>query len=175
MGIAALMALSNAGLAVGILRVDTQEKIIVTPPVVEKSFWIHGAEVSPEYLEQMALFFAGLALTYHPDNIDDQVRIFLRYADASAYGPLSTRLEADAERVRRNNLSSVFYPQEVRIRDREVALTGQLTTFVGQKRVGTRQAVFRFGFAFRGGRLFVAEFEEVDRAHALGSRALDPA
>ena len=121
-----------------------REKTIVAPPVLEKSFWVHGDEVSPEYLEQMALFFAGLALTYHPDNVDDQVRLFLRYADPAVYGALASRLEADAEKVRRNNLSSVFYPQEVRIKGRRVALTGQLATFVGRKSVETRQGVFRF-------------------------------
>lgn len=171
MAIAAVMAASNMVLVVWLVRVDVREKVIVTPPVVEKSFWVHGDEVSPEYLEQMALFFAGLALTYHPDNVDDQVRLFLRYADPAVYGALASRLEADAEKVRRNNLSSVFYPQEVRIKGQRVALTGQLATFVGQKSVDTRQGVFRFRFEYRGGRLFVSGFEEVERAQELDDRA----
>ena len=167
MTIAAVMAVSNVVLTAWLVRVDVREKTIVAPPVLEKSFWVHGDEVSPEYLEQMALFFAGLALTYHPDNVDDQVRLFLRYADPAVYGALASRLEADAEKVRRNNLSSVFYPQEVRIKGRRVALTGQLATFVGRKSVETRQGVFRFRFEYRGGRLFVSGFEEVERAQAL--------
>ena len=167
MATAAVMALSNLVLAAWLVRVDVREKTIVTPPTLEKSFWVHGDEVSPEYLEQMALFFAGLALTYHPDNVDEQVRLFLRYADPTVYGALAARLEADVKKVRRNNLSSVFYPQAVRIEGRGVLLTGQLATFIGQKSVQARQGVFRFRFDYRGGRLFVSEFEEVDRATAL--------
>ena len=170
MAVAAVMAVSNVVLAAWLVRVDIHEKTIVTPPVIEKSFWVHGERVSPEYLEQMALFFAGLALTYHPDNIDDQVRIFLRYADPAVYGALAARLEADAEKVRRNNLSAVFYPQEVRVKGLQVALTGQLASFVGNKPIETRQGVFRFQFDYRGGRLFVSQFEEVDRARPLDDR-----
>ena len=90
--IAVLMAVCNLVLVTWLVRVDVREKTIVTPPVLEKSFWVHGDDVSPEYLEQMALFFAGLALTYHPDNVDDQVRLFLRYADPLVYGALAARL-----------------------------------------------------------------------------------
>jgi conjugal transfer pilus assembly protein TraE len=171
MAVAAVMALSNMGLVAWIHRVDVREKTIIAPPTVDKAFWVHGDEVSPAYLEQMALFFASLALTYHPDNIDAQVRLFLRYADPQVYGALATRLEADTERVRRNRLSSVFYAQEVRIQGHEVRLTGQLTTWVGEKPVKTRQAAFRFRFDYRNARLFVSEFEEVDRAQGAAHRA----
>ncbi len=170
MAVAAAMVLSNLGLVIWLYGVDIREKTIVTPPDLDKAFWVQGDVVSPEYLEQMALFFASLALSYHPDNIDDQVRLFLRYADPEIYGALATRLEADTEKVKRNKLSSVFYPQEVRMQGKQVALTGQLITLVGAKLLKTRQAVFRFRFSYRQGRLFVSEFQEVDRAHRFADR-----
>lgn len=160
--IALAMAASNVLLACAVIGRDTAEKTIVTPPIVEKAFWVHGDRVSSEYLEQMALFFASLVLTYHPDNIDGQVQLFLRHADPAAHGPLAARLAADRERIRHNGLSQVFYPVSVRVReaDRQVALSGDLVSMVGGQPAGTRRATYRLRFTYRNARLFVSEFGE---------------
>lgn len=164
MVVALAMAVSNLGLAYWVLDTDVREKTIVIPPLFEKPFWVHGDEVSPEYLEQMAVFFASLALTYNPDNIGHQVSLFLRYADPKDYGALAAKLEGDASRIRRNRLSSAFYPQEIRLSGQRAALTGQLTTLVGNKQTEQRQATFRIRFAYRSGRLFVSKFTEVQNS-----------
>ncbi len=161
MAVALLMAVSNVGLSYWVLNTDVREKTIVVPPRFEKSFWVHGDEVSPEYLEQMAVYFAGLALTYNPENISHQVSQFLRYADPESYGALAAKLEGDAHKIQRNRLSSVFYPQEVRLKGEQVLLAGQLTTLVGNKQTEQRQARFLIRFVYRDGRLFVSQFTEV--------------
>jgi conjugal transfer pilus assembly protein TraE len=171
MAIALLLAVANSLLAYGLAtRPAVREKTIVLPPSVEKTFWVHGDTVAPEYLEQMALWFADLALTYNPETIAHRVKRFLRHADPTAYGALAARLEADAAKVKRQRLSSVFYPQSIRIEGDQVALTGQLVTLVGSKETNARQATFRMSFAYRHGRLFVLEFQETDHAHPFGSR-----
>ncbi len=162
MAVALAMAVSNLGLALRVLNSDVREKTIVVPPAFEKAFWVHGDEISPEYLEQMAVFFASLALTYNPDNIGHQVSLFLRYADPQSYGALAARLEGDALRIARNRLASVFYPQAIRLKGRQIALTGQLTTLVGNKQTAQRQATFLIAFAYRDGRFFVSQFAEVE-------------
>ena len=161
MAIAVAMALSNIALTFWVINTDVREKTIVVPPAFEKAFWVHGNEVSPEYLEQMAVFFAGLALTYNPDNVGHQAGLFLRYADPKSYGALASRLQGDAAKIERNRLSSVFYPQQIRIKGHRVALAGQLTTLVGNKQTEQRQATFLVGFEYREGRLFVSKFTEV--------------
>lgn len=160
--VALLLGVSNLLLAGGLLsRLGVAEKTIVTPPEIRKPFSVQGEEVSPEYLEQMAPWFAGLALTYNPDNIDYQIRQFLSYADPRAYGELAARLESDAEKVRRNQMSSVFHAREVRIRGRQVAVTGTLMTLVASKSTGQREATFLIEFNYRSGRLTVRRFLEV--------------
>jgi conjugal transfer pilus assembly protein TraE len=160
MVIAGLMALANLGLALWVLGTDVREKTIVVPPDFDKAFWVHGDALSPEYLEQMAVFFASLALTYNPENIGHQVKLFLRYADPQSYGALAAKLEGDVQRIARNRLSSVFYPQEVRLQGQQVLLTGELTTLVGNQQAEQRQARFRIQFSYRDGRVFVAQFTE---------------
>ncbi|MCP5152439.1 MAG: type IV conjugative transfer system protein TraE [Chromatiales bacterium] len=175
MAIALVLAVTDAALVAWLHRVDLREKTILVPPVLERAVWVHGDTLSPEYLEQMALYFAGLALTYHPDNVAHQVRLFLRHADPRAHGALSARLEADVARVRESHLASVFYPQSVRTRGHDAVLTGELRLLVGQQSVESRRASFRLGFAYRDGRLHIAHFEEIenhagtpDRARAAG-------
>ena len=174
MATALAMVLANLLLSCKVLTTSTQEKTIVTPPVLEKAFWVQGEKVAPEYLEMMATFFAGLALSYTKDNIEGQVALFLRYTDPVAHGELATRLNAEAEKIRRNNLSSVFYPVEVRVRDKtqQVAITGDLVTMVGEQVTGRRRAVFALRLSYRNGRLFVAEFNEAtDEAHPFPAAA----
>ena len=174
MATALAMVLANLLLSCKVLTTSTQEKTIVTPPVLEKAFWVQGEKVAPEYLEMMATFFAGLALSYTKDNIEGQVALFLRYTDPEAHGELATRLNAEAEKIRRNNLSSVFYPVEVRVREKsqQIAITGDLVTMVGEQVTGRRRAVFALRLHYRNGRLFVAEFKESqDEAHPFAAPA----
>lgn len=167
--LALLLGISNVMLAAWAVTRDTSEKTIVTPPVIDRAFWVHGDNVSPEYLEQMALFFADLALSYNPQNIRERAKLFLRYADPAVHGGLESALLADAEEVERNRIASVFYPVELRIRGSSVALIGDLLTMVGSKQAQTRHAAFRIGFEYRGGRLFVKEFIEVNHAEPFSS------
>lgn len=174
MTMALAMVLANLLLSCKVLTTSTQEKTIITPPVLEKAFWVQGEKVAPEYLEMMATFFAGLALSYTKDNIEGQVALFLRYTDPEAHGELATRLNAEADKIKRNNLSSVFYPVEVRVREKsqQIAITGDLVTMVGEQVTGRRRTVFSLRLTYRNGRLFVAEFNEAsDEAHPFAAPA----
>ena len=160
MAVAMAMAASNLALTGWMLATAGAEKTIVVPPSFERRFWVQGDTVSPEYLEQMAVWFAHLALTYNPDNIDYQARLFLRYAEPASYGALSAQLAADSERVRHDRISSVFYPREVRTRVDHVSLDGDLVTWVGSRMTGHRRGVFDLRFVHRDGRLYVASFQD---------------
>ena len=48
-----------------------RERIILTPPTIEKSFWVSAHHVSAEYLSEMTTFFAYLRLNATPDTIDN--------------------------------------------------------------------------------------------------------
>ncbi len=161
--LAVVMAFSNLLLVFWLLSVNIAEKTIIVPAELTKSFWVQGDSVSPEYLEQMAEYVAGLSLTYNPGNIDYRVKQFLKYADPRAYGDLESKLYEDAEKSRRNRISSIFFTQESRVKGSKVALTGVLETMVGSKPTNSRQATFLVDFDYRGGKLYVRKFVEVDR------------
>ena len=169
-GLALLLAASNAALAMRLATVETYEKTIIVPPDIERPFWVKGPEASPEYLEQMALWYAGLAMTFSPASLPRQVQTLLRHADPRYYGALSARLAEDLERVRRTQISQVFYVSAVQRRGSRVALRGDVVAWVGSKRAASRRTAVLVGMRMAGGRLVVTELKEVDHDDPFGDR-----
>lgn len=166
----------NLLLSLRVLTLDTREKTIITPPVVTEAFWVKGSQVSPSYLETMARYFAGLALTFSPSSILGQKDVLLRYADPTAHGALDAKLTEDADKVQRQKISEVFYPARTRIRAEtlEVALSGDLVTYVGQQQTGVAHTTYVIRFINRDGQLFVASFNEAPHeSDPFGDRAVD--
>lgn len=162
--IATGLMLANLVTAGGWLMSVGDERTVVVPTEMHKTFWIEDKKASPEYLEQMALYFIHLALDITPSAVDYQSDVFLRYVDPRAYGQLKTKLILEAERVKRLSASQAFFPREIEfdVRNRRVAVRGDLTTFVGEQKVRTEPQAWRISFALAGGKMSVTEFIKVD-------------
>ena len=120
-GIAIAMVISNVLLAYHIITNDTREKTIVVPPEIEQPFSIQGDNASPEYLTQVGEWFASLALSYNPKNVDYRINVFLRYAAPESFSVLQTHLQEEAERIKRNEMSAMFFPTDAKVRGDYVA------------------------------------------------------
>jgi conjugal transfer pilus assembly protein TraE len=86
-----LALLANAGAS---LTVAGSERTILVPPEIHQSFWVSGQKVSGEYLQEMAYWYAGLALNITPHVADYQKNQFLKYAAPSDYGRLQAEFGA---------------------------------------------------------------------------------
>lgn len=149
------------------------EKIVIVPPTINRSFWLSGTEVSKDYLEQMAYWYAGLVLNATPATGEYQKQMFLRYATPSDVGRLTTEAATRLEYLARNSASTLFTIEALTTNEglMKVALTGSLSTFVGEKRIENRRANFVIGFAFINGRLYVKEFKETNEKDIFGTGA----
>jgi conjugal transfer pilus assembly protein TraE len=65
----ALALLANAA---ALLSVAGSERTVLIPPEVHKTFWVSGRKVSADYLQEMAYWYAGLALNITPQVADYQ-------------------------------------------------------------------------------------------------------
>lgn len=157
----------NATLSITIAGTDTTEKTIVVPPTLEKPFWVKGSEMSPEYLEEMARYLAGLVLNVTPNSVDTSHEIFLRYVAPANFGDVRTRLAVEADRLKRDNASAAFYPvgYQTKAKNRQTVITGDVTTMVGKQVISTVRRSWRFTYTLASGRLEVAEFVEVSNEH----------
>jgi conjugal transfer pilus assembly protein TraE len=174
------MRLLVAGLTVvvlieagAMLRLAGAEKTVLVPPEINRSFWVSGNAVSKEYLEEMAYWYAGLALNITPVVSDYQNSLFLKYAAPSEYGRLQAEMGARAEFLKKNNTATQFSVRNVTTneKDLKVALSGTLVTWTSDKKAGERNATYLVGFKFINGRLYVSDFKETSDQNPFGNPA----
>lgn len=161
--VAAVMAFSNLLLSWHSLVNDVREKTVFVPPGFNQPFWVQGNEASPEYLTQVGEWFASLMLSYTPKNLDYRIQTFLRYASPEAYAVLRTQLTEEAESIKKNEISAMFFPIDARVRDNYVAIIGQQIVRVGKEIVSEKRIAYRMKFQFQGGLVHITEFQEVNR------------
>jgi len=162
-----VVALIEAG---AMLRLAGAEKTVLVPPEIKRSFWVSGNAVSKEYLEEMAYWYAGLALNVTPVVSDYQNSLFLKYAAPSEYGRLQAEMGARAEFLKKNNTATQFSVRNVTTDEKglKVALSGTLVTWTSDKKAGERNATYLVGFKFMNGKLYVSDFKETSDQHPFG-------
>lgn len=150
-------------LATLIFYLSNRERIVITPPVIDRSFWVTNSQVSPEYLSEMTVFFAYLRLNVTPDTVDSQRQLLLRYVDPRYYGQLNDALIAERDRILQQHISSAFYPVNVQVNSKALAvvITGDLTSSIGTTPLPTQRVTYAVTYRYNNGRLFVSQFQEV--------------
>jgi conjugal transfer pilus assembly protein TraE len=155
------------------LRLAGAEKTILVPPEINRSFWVSRSDASKEYLEEMAYWYAGLALNITPVVSDYQNSLFLKYAAPSEYGRLQSEMGARAEFLKKNNAATQFSVRNITTDEKalKVALSGTLVTWTSDKKAGERNATYLVGFKFMNGRLYVSDFKETSDQNPFGNPA----
>ena len=82
------------------------------------------------------------------------------------YGPLKTRQEVEAERLKRINASTMFMPQQlVPSEDKQsVVVRGRLRTLVNGFETANDLKAYLIEFSFNGARMHLKTFKEVPNA-----------
>ncbi|SDZ37242.1 type IV conjugative transfer system protein TraE [Delftia lacustris] len=141
-------------------------RTVVVPPSLSKTFWVSGDKASSEYLEQMGSFVAWLILDVTPSTIDWKKDILLGYVDPAQYGPLKTRQEVEAERLKRINAATTFAPQQLVASEdtQSLVVRGRLRTLVNGYETANDLKAYRIDFGHAGARMHVIGFKEVPYA-----------
>lgn len=150
------------------------ERIIVVPPDINQEFWIEKNQVSPSYLEEMALFFATLILESSPESAAYKRDIILRHATSHGYGPLKARLLEDEKRLRKEHVTTSFQPNAIKVVPHmmTVEITGDLLRFVGEKRISQSRDTYQFQFDYKSGRLLIKSFKLIATDKPLPDEAI---
>lgn len=159
MSVAAFSFLLN--LTLSLVLLFKEEKTIIVPPELSQSFWIEKGRVSVSYLEEMALFFINLILDVTPSSSGYQRDVLLRYALPNAYSLLKQQLLEEEERLRKENLSTVFRPLQVNVSRSQnlVEIKGDYMGFLGNKKVFEIRQTYHLKVKFQKGRLFLESFK----------------
>lgn len=140
-----------------------RDRIVVTPPSIDKTFWVSKERVSSAYLEQMGSFIAFLVLDVSPQSIDWKKTMLLQYVSPDIYGALQTRQDLEADRLRRLNATTQFSVAQL-LPDEEamnVTLKGRLATFINGARTSDVDKEYVAEFEFKGNRVQIRNFREI--------------
>lgn len=121
------------------------EKVILVPPMTKEAK-ITGKKVNNEYLEEMALFFVPYIANIHPKTVDETVDFFLRYVGQEHYGELKSTFKAEAQRIKQQEISQVFYPKKTSVSGNTVVIDGQLRRYIGE--IKTSEVPYRYEITF---------------------------
>ncbi len=151
------------GLALAIMfNMVGRERIVLTPPAIERSFWVTKDKVSASYLEQMGSFIAYLTLDVSPSSVEWKKTMLLQYVAPDVYGALQTRQDLEADRLKRLNATTQFsvaqlVPNEDSL---TVNLKGRLATFINGTRTSDVEKEYVVAFEYTGNRIQLKRFEE---------------
>ena len=150
-------------LAVGLILNATvfreNTRIIVVPPTLTDQFWIEKGKAAPEYMEQMAVFLATLAGNLSPRNAEFNVDALLKYIDHGRMIEVKDDLSAQAEYIKKNNISQSFYVDatNVDMTNQSVIVEGQVVRNIGAIKVSQEKMRFHIGFKMSGYSLRVVD------------------
>ena len=153
------LLLSNLLLVIKIMSDST--RIIITPPEIQKSFWVEKGSVSPEYLEQMSLFIAHLVLDVSPGSAKRQRDVALGYVSPKFYNALKKRLEDEEAFLKKEQVSLSFKPTHITVdaKELEVTLLGEMNHYVASERIKNSQESYKLHFDYRGSKLHLTSFK----------------
>ena len=140
-----------------------RDRVVVTPPSIDKTFWVSKDRVSSSYLEQMGSFIAYLTLDVSPQSIDWKKAMLLQYVSPDVYGALQTRQDLEADRLRRLNATTQFSVAQLLPNEEamNVTLRGRLATFVNGARTSDVDKEYVAEFEFKGARVQIRNFREI--------------
>lgn len=170
--ILAASLLTNVFMAGAFFTMDRTVRTVLVPPEINKTFWVDGNHIGPEWLEQMGSWVISQYATVSPQTIEYQNSVLLKLVHPSVNGELSIRFKMGANRLKQENMSRVFMPREVRISEKgqAVALIGTQITYIADKRVpGDEVKAYLVAFDYDGSRTFIKELRETSPA-----RPFDP-
>jgi len=155
------LLISNVFLSLVCLNKD--ERITLVPLELKGPLWVERGQVSPQYLEEMTLFFAGILLNKTPQSIAYAHELLLKYANSSGIGALKAQFTLEEERFKKSGLSTSFYPKKVIVHEGklQVDIQGQMMGFIGQKCIFEQEEAYRFTYSYAHGRLLITSFEHL--------------
>lgn len=153
----------NLVLGIALISAIGYEKVVIVPPHIEKTFWVRGGSVAPEYLSEMSLFFMNLRFNLTADNISSQRDVLLRYIDPQYYETLKMELVNEEEHMKKEHITTAFLPVEVKVDAKHLIaiVTGDLLSTVGTNSLPSKRLSYQINYRYGNAKLLVKSFVEV--------------
>jgi type IV conjugative transfer system protein TraE len=107
---------------------------------------VESNRVSPEYLEQMGVFFAILGGNLSPSNAAYNVKFLSNYIPSDVYGDVKTELASQAYYIVKHNITQAFFPSATNVIEAEnrVLVEGNVIRNIGTTKVSQEKMVINY-------------------------------
>jgi conjugal transfer pilus assembly protein TraE len=134
-----------------------KERVVITPPFIEKSFWVDSSTISPTYLEQFGVFLGQNLLSKTSASSPGQRNLLLRHTSPAFSGILKQRLLDEEEVLKKQMTSYTFFTKsvDVDINKMSVILSGARSNYANGHSISNKDESYELSFIFSGGRLLL--------------------
>ena len=117
-------------------RLQTEQKVAVTPMLFGAPFAVSQNQSDASYIEQLGLSFISRRLNVTPETLDAQHLQLLRYVLPASQNNLKVKLAEEAKRIKENNVNASFYMTSIRSwpAENRVDIRGELKTWIGDSK-----------------------------------------
>jgi len=137
-----------------IMRITSNQKIIVLPPKVRKAFYLTGSKFSKGYMVNMGDYLSQKLLDLTPANYKYQLNTFLQFANPSDYNNLKMELLGQMKALALLSVSQAFFPKTVSVKGHTIYVYGILLRIIGNKSK-SYQKTLKIGYLIKNGELNV--------------------
>jgi len=140
-----------------------RERIILVPPEIQKSFWVTNNTVSPDYLTEMAIFFANLRLNVTPANALLQHDLLLRYVGSRYYNDLKLSLSEERDLLKKDHITTAFFPENISVDPKhlQAKIKGTIYQTISDTQLPAQVKTYLLSFNYNNSKLNIESFTEI--------------
>ena len=145
-------------------RAVRYQKVILIPPHMTGTVEFVQGKPTEGYLREISQRIINLATTYSPHTARKQFNELLVYYAPESYPEASTLWYSLAGRIEESQVSSVFYPQTLSMKDNRIEVFGDLKQYTGNTRLENTTRTYFLDFQIRDGRFSLLAFKEKEKS-----------
>lgn len=156
-----LMIISN--LIFGIVILNNDDKTIIIPANLKQVAWISRTQVSAEYLEEIADYYANLLLNVTSRNYGKKLEIVLRHVHPDHFKEILNQQSARANKYEELDASTSFQTMSLQTdaEQLKVIVTGRLIQYVSGHQTGSDIKKYQLRFNNDQKILTLTHFQEI--------------
>ena len=144
------------------------QKVILIPPQMIGTVEFVQGKPTEAYLQDVSQRIITLATTYSPHTARKQFNELLVYYAPEAYPEASTLWYSLAGRIEESQVSSVFYPQALTMKENRIEVFGDLKQYTGNTRLENTTRTYFLDYQIRDGRFSLLAFKEKEKSGEEG-------
>ena len=145
-------------------RAVRYQKVILIPPQMTGTVEFVQGKPIEAYIQDVGRRIISLATTYSPSTARKQFNELLVYYAPESYPEASTLWYSLAGRIEESQVSSVFYPQALTMKDNRIEVFGDLKQYTGNTRLENTTRTYFLDFQIRDGRFSLLAFKEKEKS-----------